>query len=175
VRWLLRFIGWATALLPLCWLASRGWQRGLGAVASALLRLFGLEVEIAEVQLQAPFDLGIYAAMCLAGYRMPWRDRLRGLAAGLPLLLVLEVAVVSLSVALMATAPAAAAARVERLTAYALETVPWLGSSVVWLAIMGARVLPLGGIAPAAARREDRPRTTSGLPPGRQAPPGPML
>jgi hypothetical protein len=157
MTWLLRFLAWATLLALPCWLVSRPYQRGLGAAAGALLVLAGHAVEVQDVQLQAPFDLGIFAAMCLATRRAPRRERARALGLGLPLLAALEALTVAVGIGLIVSAPARREAQdwAQRLSGYALETVPWVSAAFLWLALLGAwelrRFVP-SGRAPARRR-----------------------
>jgi hypothetical protein len=50
-----------------------------------------VEIVLFDVELFYPFELGIYAALCLAGSWIPWRRRLRAMVLGLPLLVGIEI------------------------------------------------------------------------------------
>jgi len=83
VKWLLRFLLWATLFSIPCAFVSHAYQRGLARVAMVVLAAVGQGVEIDEVQVMAPFDLAILAAMCLASLGAPWAARRRALLIGL--------------------------------------------------------------------------------------------
>jgi hypothetical protein len=150
VKWLLRFLLWATLLSLPCALVSHAYQRGLARVATVVLAAAGQGVEIDEVQVMAPFDLAIFTAMCLASLAAPWPMRRRALAIGLPVLVALEVLTVTGGIAFSAFWPHSSSQLDAslRLTGLVMETVPWVGGVTVWLLLLGAwelRVLPESG------------------------------
>src|SRR5262249_12582073 len=123
-------------------------------------------VAIDEVQVMAPFDLAIFAAMCLASLSAPWPARRRALVIGVPALIGVEVLTVVAGVAVSVPWPENSP-QLEaslRLTGYVIETVPWVSAALVWLLLLGAwelRMLP-----EPVPRRGARPDTTKGVRPG---------
>lgn len=140
VKWLLRFLLWATLLSVPCAFVSHVYQRGLAQVAMAALAVFGQGVEIQDVQVMAPFDLAIFAAMCLASLAAPRPARVRALAIGVPALVGIEVltVVAGIAVYLMWPAESNELAASLRVTGLVIETVPWVSAAVVWLLLLGA-------------------------------------
>ena len=118
MKWLLRFLLWATLLSAPAVLVSGAWQRGLAQVARAALGLLGQDVLIEDVQVMAPCDLAIFTAMCLAT-TAPWRARRKALAIGLPALVGVEVATVVAGVVVHLVWPESSRASSLRLTAQA--------------------------------------------------------
>ena len=150
MKWLLRFLLWATLLSAPAVLVSGAWQRGLAQVARAALGLLGQDVLIEDVQVMAPCDLAIFTAMCLAT-TAPWRARRKALAIGLPALVGVEVATVVAGVVVHLVWPESSRASSLRLTGYVIETVPWVSAAVMWLLLLGAWELRMP-VAPAPAR-----------------------
>ena len=148
MKWLLWFLLWATLLSVPCTFVSRPYQRGLSRVAATVLAIAGQEVEIDDVQVMAPFDLAIFAAMCLASLSAPWAARRRALLIGLPALVGIEVIAVVLGVGVSMIWPENSP-QLEaslRLSGHVIETVPWVSAAVVWLLLLGAwelRILPV--------------------------------
>jgi len=147
VKWLLRFLLWATLLSVPCAFVSHAWQRGLARAAMTILSVVGQGVEIDEVQVMAPFDLAIFAAMCLASLGAPWTARRRALLIGLPALVAIEVlaVVAAIGVTLLWPENSPQLEASLRLTASLIETVPWVGAALMWLLLLGAweiRFLP---------------------------------
>jgi hypothetical protein len=139
VKWLLRFLLWATLLSVPCAFVSHGYHRGLAQVAMAALAVFGQGVEIEDVQVMAPFDLAIFAAMCLASLAAPRAARIRALAIGLPALVGIEVLTVVAGIAVSLLWPEGSSGLDTslRLTGYVIETIPWVSAAVVWLLLLG--------------------------------------
>jgi predicted membrane channel-forming protein YqfA (hemolysin III family) len=145
VKWLLRFLLWATLLSVPCFFVSHAWQRGLARVAMAVLALVGQGVEIEDVQVMAPFDLAIFVAMCLASVAAPWAVRRRALLIGLPALAAVEAltVVAGIGVNLLWPEGSPQLDTGMRLTSNVIETVPWVSAAVVWLLLLGAWELRL--------------------------------
>ena len=155
MKWLLRFLLWATLLSVPCLFVSHAYQHGLARIAMATLAATGVEVD--DVQMMAPFDLAIFAAMCLASLAAPWAARRRALAIGLPALAAIEVLTVVLGIGVTMLWPENSP-QLEaslRLTGYLIETVPWVSAALMWLLLLGAWELrmPLGR----GARADGRP------------------
>jgi hypothetical protein len=154
VKWLLRFLLWATLLSVPCLFVSHAYQHGLARIAMAALAATGVEVD--DVQMMAPFDLAIFAAMCLASLAAPWAARRRALAIGLPALAAIEVltVVAGIGVTLLWPEHSPQLEASLRLTGYLIETVPWVSAALMWLLLLGAWELrmPLGRKARADGR-----------------------
>ncbi len=161
MRWTLRFLGFATLFAIPCYLVSGPWQRALGAIAASIVSRFGIQIEMQDLEIMAPFDLGIYLAMCLAGRRAPPLARRRALEWGAILMVLLEIVTVTGAVLLFfalqnrAHAPGAGV----RLMQTVIEFVPWASATTVWLVMLGAWELPLGAAAapPSGGRRSASP------------------
>ena len=159
MKWALRFLGFATLFALPCFWLSRPWQHALGAVAGTVLSWFRIDVEMSEVQVMAPFDLGIYLAMCFAGTRAPALAKRRAIEWGAPLIVVLEVLTIVAAVAIYYGLHGAAELNADRfrVVQYVLEFVPWASAVTVWLVMLGAWELPAGTFAPAPAARGGGP------------------
>lgn len=90
MRFLLLFTGWATVLFVVSWFVSHGYQTALGVMASRLASPPGSEIEMVDLELFYPYELGIFAALCLASSWTRWRRRMTAIAVGLPILAILE-------------------------------------------------------------------------------------
>ena len=110
-----------------------------------VLASFGFPVRL-ELRLQEPFNLGIYAAMCLASVRAPMRERFRALALGLPALalfgLCTVVAVIGSHRLFSGDNGAGASEAASRLALSTIETIPWISAPALWLALLGPQELP---------------------------------
>ena len=87
MRWLLRLAVLATLLAPLCWLASHWYSHALAVAVNHVLAFFGTRLNLASANVAAPFDLGLFVALCLAAQRAPLRVRVRALLVGIPVLM----------------------------------------------------------------------------------------
>src|SRR5207249_10242035 len=90
MRYLLLLALWATLAVVPSWLLAQPWQHAIAAVASRLASPAGAVIEIVDLQLYYPFDLGIYLALCLASTWVRWGRRWRAVAAGLPVLILVR-------------------------------------------------------------------------------------
>jgi len=162
VKWVLRFLGLATLFAVPCFFLSRPWQHAIGVAASAVLSRFGIDIEMSELQIMAPFDLGIYLAMCLASRRAPAFARRRAIEWGSPLIVALEILTVVIAVAIFfgihgTHDPTSASFRAMQ---YVIEFVPWASATTVWLLMLGAWELPLAAVA-APASEPSTPRAAA--------------
>jgi len=158
VKWLLRFAG-ITALLALpCFWLSAPWQRAIGAAATFLLSRFGMPIELQDLQLMAPFDLGIFLALVFASRRAPGIARRRALEWGVPAMVALEVLTVVSAVAIERGLEALPGTPESRFRAmqYVLEFVPWASATTLWLLLLGSWELPFTA-PPPEARPAARP------------------
>jgi hypothetical protein len=144
VKWLLRFIGWATVFAVPCFLLSHPWQGVLGALAVRIVSLFGIQIEMQEVQVMAPFDLGIYLAMCLASRNAPALERRRAMERGGLIVLLLELLTVVGAVLVFFAIGSGGeqSSSALRFSEYLIEFVPWASATVIWLAWLGRWELP---------------------------------
>ena len=161
MKWTLRFLAFATLLAIPCFLVSKPWQHLLGRIASGVVGGVGLSIEMQEVQLMAPFDLGIYVAMCLASRRAPPLVRRRALEWGIPLMVLLELLTIVLAILVyfaLAKQPAGEGAAM-RVAENLIEFVPWASATTVWLMMLGAWELPLArlGLVPPPGESRGRP------------------
>jgi len=158
VRWIGRFAGWATLLALPSWWLMEPYQHALGVLIAAVSSLIGWNVEFSEVALAAPFDLAVYAALCLASVHTSWRRRRRALGLGLPILIAGEVAGPMLMIAgwMMTHKIPAELEATTKFTGRLLESIPWINATAVWLALLGAEELQALGIrfTPGAARQK---------------------
>jgi hypothetical protein len=134
------------------------YQRALGALISAVLSLIGWSVEFSDVALAAPFDLAVFAALCLASVHISWRRRRRALVLGIPLLIAGEVAsaILVMAVWMITYRNPAELEASSNYTGRLLESIPWINASALWLALLGAEELQALGIrfTRGAARQE---------------------
>ncbi len=142
----LRFAAWATVLALPAWMVSHVYQQALAAAAARALALVGQRVEVLEAAVAAPFDLAVFAALCLASRKAPAAPRRRALAIGLPIMMLLEVLTVALGIAvtLPFRSDPAALETALRVTGSLVETIPWVSAALVWLVLLGRWELRLG-------------------------------
>ena len=107
----------------------------------------------------APFDLGIYCAMCLASRNAPPLAQRAALERGGLLVVALELFTLIAAVLLYRALPTSAGESGGlRVTEYVIEFVPWASAIVVWLIMLGAWELPLGE-PPANLSKSDATRS----------------
>jgi hypothetical protein len=88
----------------------------------------------------APFDIGLFVALCLATTGSSRAERRRAILLGLPIMVAVEVAVVALGIVPTLVSGAAATgpdSGPARLGAYTIESVPWVSALVAWVALIG--------------------------------------
>lgn len=163
MKWALRFLGFATLFAIPCYFLSGPWQRVLGSIATSVVSRLGIEIEMSDLEIMAPFDLGIYLAMCLASRRAPALARRRAIEWGSVFIVLLELATIVAAIliyfALERRGPAPDSG--TRLMQNVIEFVPWASATTVWLLMLGAWELPLGALAPGPSR-SGTPRPTLG-------------
>jgi hypothetical protein len=149
MSWFLRFAGWASVLAPLCWLVSHAWQRGLAAAVNRVLALFGNPTDFGRVDVGAPFDIGLFVALCLASRRAPVRERARALLVGVPGMVAIEVVFASLAIGMMVARGSRALDTdpVMRAGFLLTDTIPWVSAAVLWVILLGGWELPAAGDA----------------------------
>jgi hypothetical protein len=162
--WFLRLAAVATALAIPCWLLAPFFRAGLlRAVNGVLGVVVGPAVQLEALEMDTPFDLGLFASLCLATRQAPASRRRFALLVGIPIMLVLEVVVVVSGVLLMIFLPqwGAAVESAERLGSYVMRTVQWVNAPLLWLALLGAWISVEGGGAanPFVGRTRAEPRS----------------
>jgi hypothetical protein len=148
MRFLLLLVAWATLAFIPSWFASHPYQLALAGLAGRLAMPAG-QIEFVELEIFYPYDLGIYVALCLASTWVTWKVRLRAVAIGLPILVVIEL--LSLLVAMKAilavmTNPHLSAATADdayRLATGIIRVCGLIAAASVWLYLLGRDRLPL--------------------------------
>jgi hypothetical protein len=159
MKWLLRFAAWSAVFAVVCWFAMPLYEHVLSTIVKQILTfLLGDRVELETLDLKAPNELGLFAALCLAGRRAPREARRFALLAGLPMIVAAEILLIVTGLVLMSGVPenGPAAEPALRLFLYELRTIPWAVSLLVWLALLGKWELPApkrAGNPPPAPRR----------------------
>jgi len=138
MTWLSRVAVLATLLAGVCWWVMQPYERLLAVAVSHALALAGVHLRLGRVSIAAPFDLGLFAALCLATQRVSWGGRLRAIGIGIPLMMLVEVLSVASSIALMLCFRdhPGAATTARRAGFYLVDTVPWVSAGLMWLALM---------------------------------------
>lgn len=160
MTWFRRFAAWATLLAPICWLLYHPWQHGLAAVVNGVLTAVGMPTSLERVDVGAPFDVGLFVALCLASRRAPTRTRARALLVGVPLALALEVVFTSLSIATMVMRHSREL-QVDpfmRAGFYLTDTIPWVSGAILWVALLGGWEMPAVARADKAHPRSNQDR-----------------
>ena len=150
MNWFARCALWATVLAMPCWLVSNGYQLALGHVAERAMALFGEAIHIRSVDVMAPFDLGVFVAMCCASTRAPWRRRAFAMALGAPVLFAIEVITLVLGIVILIAGRTGPFAWLNEgaLSSSVLASIPWIGAVLVWLPLLGhAELAPFLGRA----------------------------
>jgi hypothetical protein len=140
VRFVLAFAGWASlAFLP-AWAVAHAWQHALASVAGRLVAPGGTELEMTDLQLFYPIDLGIFVALCLASGWAGWARRRTALLVGVPILVLAEVVALALALAVLLRAGPggdAAQAAAMRFVDGLIRVVGLGVAAVTWFALLG--------------------------------------
>ena len=161
MKWLIRFLLWAT---PLTWLATTFYPQYLQFLSGVVVRLFaiaGIDMHLTSLDVLAPIDLALFAALALSTFTVRWPLRLARLGLGLGILFVIEVAVVVTGVWLFLMRNLPIESPVRPLFQNAVSLIGWAGAPVVWLLLFESRHLfrartPTGGKAEARAASDAR-------------------
>jgi hypothetical protein len=154
MRWLVRFLVWATVLAPPFWLLGDAYHHLLTTASLAVLGIPVGEVRFPPPEIPASHVLGVFAALCLASTRAPLRQRLLALSIGLAGMVVLELStgVLAIHAQLSSAAAGAPPGPMDRMWDR-LEGLPaWIGAPVLWLLLLGRWELPRAPRHPAHAR-----------------------
>ena len=140
LKFVLAFAGWASlAFLP-AWAMAHPWQHALATVAGRMVAPNGTELEMTDLQLFYPVDLGVFVALCLASGWATWARRRRALLIGAPILVLAEIAALALALSVLLRAGPggdAAQASATRLVD-GLIRVTGLGvAAATWFALLG--------------------------------------
>lgn len=144
MRWLARFLAWATALAVPSWLIGDAYHHALARASLWVLRLPSQGMEFQPPDVPASHVLGIYAALCLASARSPLPKRMVALAIGLVGMVAIELltGVVAIRWSLEAAAGGAALPSALRFRSYLTSLPAWIGAPILWLLLLGGRELP---------------------------------
>jgi len=155
MRWLLRFLAWATVLAPLFWLLGDAYHRALATTTFRMLGIPTARLLIEPPEIPASHVLGVFAALCLASTRAPRARRLAALLVGLGAMVAIELLTGLLAIhwALGAAAGGSPPGPGQRLRDHLTALPAWIGAPVVWLLLLGRREFPR------AARRAPRQPT----------------
>ncbi|HTK30707.1 MAG TPA: hypothetical protein VL332_01995 [Candidatus Saccharimonadaceae bacterium] len=137
----------------------------MARIAEAILRAFGQGVEIDDIEVAAPLDIGMFLAMCLASQSTSWRERRRAIAIGVCALVIVEILTVVLSIALTLAATSAATLGGRDVSAVGeiMATIPWVAAVLAWLPLLGGRELRVSVRSP-SGRMERGKQARSNLP-----------
>lgn len=158
MRWLVRFLAWATVFAVPSWLIGDAYHHGLAKATLWMLRIPSDRLAFQPPDIPASHILGVYAALCLASTRAPLARRLVALAIGLVGMVAVELLAGALAVrwSLDAGAGGAVSPPAMRLQSYLTSLPAWIGAPVLWLLLLGGWELPRtarprrGGSRPAA-------------------------
>lgn len=137
----LKAIGYATVLaLPGHWIAP-AYQTLLFGLTSLVLGVELRPPADGSVDLSAANLLSVFVALCLATATIPWRQRFRSIAWGLPVLVAVEclTGVASMMLAQSPTAAGVAGVDWHAVPERLLEITRWLTVPLVWGVLLGRR------------------------------------
>ncbi len=141
MRWLIRFLAWAT---PLTWLATAFYApylRFLCAVAIGILGGLGVQVHLQRADVLAPIDLALFIALAMSLGGVRWPSRIARLAIGLVVLLVIEIVIVSSGILLFLIMGLPADRGLGLLFENAVSLIGWAAAPALWVALFRPRPL----------------------------------
>lgn len=148
MKFLALFALWATLLFFPSWKIAKDWQSAVGGAAASMVSSAGREIQVVDLELFYPFDIGVYVALCLASTWVPWRRRAIAIAVGIPALYVLEVLTLAIAFGTMmsglgphGSAPAAEAA--ERFATGLIRVTGLVTAGGLWFLWLGRERLSL--------------------------------
>ena len=142
---LLRFTAWATLAFVAAWFVAHPYQRLLAGLAGRIVAPPGTEIEWVDLEIFFPYDLGVFAALCLASAWTPWRRRLRALAVGGAALVAVELAALVVAMKLLlATAgqPPEQTEATQRLVIGVIRLVGLAAAGCAWAYLLGWERMP---------------------------------
>jgi hypothetical protein len=136
------FAAWATLAFAPAWWVSHAWQHALAAIASRIVAPRGSQIEIVDIELFYPMDLAVFVALCLASTWVGWSRRARALLVGAPLMVLAELAALTLALAIVLAANGAgtSVARQEEAARLADSLIRVTGLAVaaaLWFLVLG--------------------------------------
>jgi hypothetical protein len=142
--WAVRTLVWATALTLPCWLISRSYAAWLSVIVKSIVDLAGYSLRIHQLEISAPYDLGMYASLCLASRNAPSRFRTRAITFGLPLLVALQIGllVVSTFIILAGQNGSLSGTLYREFPRNLLKSIGWVNALLLWLMWLGVWELP---------------------------------
>lgn len=169
MRWLLRFLAWATALAVPSWWIGGAYHRMLASLSLGLLGIPSEQIAFQPPDIPASHVLGVYAALCLASTHAPRARRFAALAVGLVVMMAVEVLTGTLAIRWqLEGATAGLSAVAMRLRDYLTSLPAWIGAPVLWLLLLGRDELPA---AAPRGRGVSKPLDHSSGAPSLSAPP----
>ena len=143
MKWLLRFLGWATVLAPLSWWLGETYHRALVTITLGALGIPTDPRALPPPEIPPSHVLGVFAALCLASTRAPLARRLVALGVGLGVMVAIELLTGMLAIHWAMGAAAAGPPGIEQRFRDHLTALPaWIGAPVVWLLLLGRWELP---------------------------------
>jgi hypothetical protein len=139
MKWLLRFLAWATLLAGPSWMLAAAYNRTLAEVTMGILGLPGPAAGQGEAGVPASHVLGVFAALCLASTRASLAKRLAALVIGLVCLVTIEVLTGMAAIAwTMEVGRRGQVPDFEmRVMNYLVSTPTWLSAPLLWLLLLG--------------------------------------
>jgi hypothetical protein len=139
MKWLLRFLAWATLLAGPSWMLAAAYNRTLAEVTMGILGLPGPAAGQGEAGVPASHVLGVFAALCLASTRASLAKRLSALVIGLVCLVTIEVLTGMAAIAwTMEVGRRGQVPDFEmRVMNYLVSTPTWLSAPLLWLLLLG--------------------------------------
>jgi hypothetical protein len=174
VRWLLRFLAWATVLAVPSWLLGDAYHRALAWVTLTALGIPTQRFVYQRPEIPATHVLGVFAAMCLASTRAPRPRRLWAIGIGLAGMMALELldGMLAIRWGLDEAAGRVPPAWALRLRGHLTSLPAWIEAPVLWLVLLGRWELPwLARPRPAKPPPGPPAAVTGGRDPGGRASP----
>jgi hypothetical protein len=136
-----RFLVWSSLLGPAGWMASGPYQQWLSAVVRALSAAMGHRIRINELEVYAPVEIGIFLAMCLATSGVRVASRMRAAVLGVPILILLEIAILLLASlpVMVGGAGSNGEGPLGDLVHYFLKSIVWVDAGLVWAVLLAGR------------------------------------
>ena len=151
-----RFTLWTIPAFLVCWYLHAPYEQWIGSVAARLAAPRGLKLELLELEVFYPFDLGIFIALCLAtSAGSKWR-RWRAVALGTPLLVLVEILVLTASLRILLATEGADFA--GRLVNSMVRFEGLMAAAIAWAALLA---WPRAPKQSKAARSSARARATT--------------
>jgi hypothetical protein len=148
---IVRLVAWVTVAALLCWTIEPVYQRQLAALVNYVLHALGQRVRLQALILPVPYDIGLFIALCLASTGASWRQRIRAILIGAPVMTGLEVltVVAGISIEWWCGMHTVGAEVGRRINVALLHSIQFTNALLVWLALLGHRepaiVAPLAG------------------------------